>query len=98
MPVIVMIVNILNIVLNAKWFAPCVDISPSGHFLIQKKCKPLIDIKCLPKNIPGFFTDVHWNNFGMLNGKFVCFDYQFIGNGVNIAMNTRMLNKLRTKN
>lgn len=57
-----------------KWFAPCIDISPNGHILIQKKVEPLRKSE-LPKEVPYFFTDVKPENFGLLNGKFVCCDY-----------------------
>ena len=59
----------------AKWFAPCTYLSPDGKLLIQKKVKELISSDRLPKQLPSFFHDVRPDNFGMLNGKVVCFDY-----------------------
>ena len=62
----------------AKWFAPCVDISACGIFLVQKKTeKPL---HCdYPKEVPHFFVDTKFNNYGIIveKGKkrFVCHDY-----------------------
>jgi len=58
----------------AKWFAPCVEISPCGIFLLQNRIetKPKSEY---PKFIPSFFTDTKYKNFGWLNGNFVCCDY-----------------------
>lgn len=56
------------------WLAPCLYISPCGSVLIQKKCYPL-DEKKYPKMIPHFFTDTKYQNFGLLDGNVVCFDY-----------------------
>ncbi len=58
----------------AKWFAPCVDISPNGHFLIQKKAEKIPKSQ-YPKTLPAFFTDLKYDNFGMIEDKFVCIDY-----------------------
>lgn len=57
-----------------KWFAPCIDISPNGVFLLQKKTEPCSTSK-YPTVVPSFFTDLKYQNFGLLNGKVVCFDY-----------------------
>src|SRR5574343_3505 len=57
-----------------KWFAPVVYVSGCGTVIIQKKCEPL-DKKKYPKKIPVFLTDTKYANYGLLNGKFVCFDY-----------------------
>ena len=58
----------------AQWLAPCVAISPCGSVLIQKRVHTL-DQSRYPKTIPQFFSDTKYQNFGLLNGKFVCFDY-----------------------
>ena len=58
----------------AKWFAPCVDISPCGMFLLQKRVEHR-PRKEYPKMIPVFFTDTKYSNYGWLNGQFVCCDY-----------------------
>lgn len=58
----------------AKWFAPCLDISANGHFLIQKKIEK-IPKKQYPKKIPPFFTDLKYDNFGVIGKQFVCCDY-----------------------
>lgn len=57
-----------------KYFAPVTYISPCGIILIQKKVEPAYK-KDLPKKIPAFLNDIKAENFGMLDGKFVCFDY-----------------------
>jgi hypothetical protein len=63
----------------AKWFAPCIDVSPCGMFLLQKRVetKPKQDY---PKMIPAFFTDTKYSNYGWLDGKFVCCDYAGFSN------------------
>lgn len=71
----------------SKWFAPVVDISPGGHFLIMKKVKPIPDKFKLPKTIPQFFTDLKRENFGVLNGRLVAIDYQFILRGLDVCFN-----------
>lgn len=58
----------------AKWFAPCVEISDCGMFLLQKRTEPCPKDK-YPTKIPSFFGDLKYRNFGLLNGKFVCHDY-----------------------
>lgn len=58
----------------SKWLAPCLMISPCGSILLQRKTTPL-SIDHLPKKIPRFFTDLKYQNWGMLDGKPVCHDY-----------------------
>lgn len=58
----------------AKWFAPCVRISPNGLVLIQVRTTPIAPAQ-LPKMVPGFLTDFKAENWGMLKGKPVCHDY-----------------------
>lgn len=58
----------------AKWFAPCLKISPNGMYLIQKKVTPA-EANKYPKEIPYFFKDLKMDNYGLLNGKIVCCDY-----------------------
>jgi len=57
-----------------KFFAPCIDISEGGKYLIQEKVEKARK-KDYPSKIPHFFTDVKYDNFGFLRGKFVCVDY-----------------------
>ena len=58
----------------ARWFAPCVSISPNGLFLVQKRATfPPRDE--YPEKVPAFFTDLKYGNFGRIDGQFVCVDY-----------------------
>lgn len=69
----------------AKWFAPVYDISPWGSCLIQARCQPL---KTRPSRVPDFFCDLKDINWGILNGRVVCFDYghhKFFDNGIRRA-------------
>ncbi|MEK6879274.1 MAG: hypothetical protein AABY22_06670 [Nanoarchaeota archaeon] len=58
----------------AKWFAPCMDISPCGIFLIQERVerKPKNEY---PRYVPSFFGDCKYSNYGWIGEKFVCCDY-----------------------
>lgn len=58
----------------AKWFAPCIDISPNGHFLIQKRAEKLPK-HYFPKKVPVMLGDLKYDNFGMIGKQFVCVDY-----------------------
>lgn len=58
----------------SKWFAPVVSISANGAVLIQKKVGPTSQTH-YPKQIPQFLMDVKYDNFGMLDGNLVAFDY-----------------------
>lgn len=62
----------------ARWLAPCEFISNSGAVLIQRRVEPLRRSE-LPKRIPAFLTDTKLENFGMLEGRVVCFDYGTLG-------------------
>lgn len=57
-----------------KWFAPVVYVSACGTVIMQKKCD-FLDKKKYPDKIPTFLFDTKYSNYGMLDGKFVCFDY-----------------------
>ncbi|NCD07693.1 MAG: hypothetical protein EOL97_16410, partial [Spirochaetia bacterium] len=57
-----------------KWFAPCYQYSATGKYLIQDKVI-FPDKTKYPKQLPAFFTDTKYSNFGLLNGKWVCIDY-----------------------
>lgn len=58
-----------------KWFAPCFQISPCGHFLLQKKTRRITDKDRLPTYLPAFFCDTKKTNFGFIGKQLVCFDY-----------------------
>lgn len=68
-----------------KWFAPCLHVSPTGHFLIQKKVKPLKKVK-LPQKVPSLFTDIKVSNWGYIGKQFVCHDYQHLENAIFHSM------------
>lgn len=57
-----------------KWFAPCERISARGLLLVQRRVDPP-RLAELPKKVPAFLTDLKIENFGLLDGKFVCCDY-----------------------
>lgn len=74
----------------AKWFAPCVAVSPCGMFLLQKRVemKPKSEY---PKLVPSFFGDLKYSNFGWLKGMFVCCDYaSFISTSMSHKWSGRM--------
>lgn len=60
-----------------KWFAPCVNISSSGLFLLQKRVEPLQKSQ-LPKRLPAFFCDLKPEHFGLYEGRVVCCDYGLV--------------------
>lgn len=65
----------------AKWLAPVIEISASGTVLIMKRTTPCPDKK-LPTRMPAWLSDYKSENYGMLDGKFVCHDY-----GTNLLLN-----------
>lgn len=73
----------------ARWFAPCVDISPRGIVLIARRCKP-IPREMLPDKVPAFFTDLKVENWGLYEGRPVCLDY-----GCHLMLERGMTTKLR---
>jgi hypothetical protein len=73
---------------HAKWFAPCVAISPCGSILVQKKT--IASLK-YPKKLPGFLDDTSTENYGTYDGRFVCHDYGWgliIKEGLNSKLKT----------
>lgn len=77
---------------HAKWFAPCVDIGPSGTILMMKKAEPATAAK-LPRMVPAFFTDLKAENWGFINGKPVCIDY-----GLHLLLEVGMTTRMRRAN
>lgn len=69
----------------ADWFAPCVDIDGYGNVLIQRRTEPFTSEKdfriALQRTrggvIPDIFSDIHYANFGMLDGRVTCHDYGY---------------------
>jgi hypothetical protein len=64
---------------QARWFAPCIHISPSGQALVQVRTEVLTKRfqveRILPKKVPSFLWDLKPENWGVLKGKVVCHDY-----------------------
>lgn len=86
------------------WFAPCHQIDLVGISMIQSRTVPfeceadfIAAVKATPtKKIPGFFDDVHFGNFGMLEGRIVCHDYgftHFLEQGVEAGWRAQQLNE-----
>ncbi len=73
---------------HEKWFAPCITISPCGHFLIQKRVRPITDQDKLPKRMPDMFTDIKKSNFGFIGKQLVCHDYQFLIRAIDASFLT----------
>lgn len=71
---------------EARWFAPCVSISPAGSVLIQRRTEPASHSE-YPKRMPVFLGDYKRENFGMLDGKLVCHDYGLLTNLTNGVYN-----------
>jgi hypothetical protein len=67
------------------WFAPVLEIEPMGVAMLQSRTQPFdseADFKKALEEtrggiLPLFFDDVHYGNFGMLDGRVVCHDYGF---------------------
>lgn len=59
---------------HAKWFAPVIQIAGGGSMLLQRRTQPLRPDE-LPEKIPAYLTDTKSENFGLLDGRFVCHDY-----------------------
>lgn len=74
----------------AKWFAPIKHMSPCGRILLQRKCK-FDHLENYPTKIPEFMSDIKSDNFGWLNGQFVCVDYA----GSNL-ITTGLTDKMKT--
>ena len=68
-----------NLAWVKEWFAPILWVSPNGNILVMRKTEPKPSKK-RPENVPAFFADVHYDNFGWIGNKFVCHDYGFIYN------------------
>lgn len=59
----------------AKWLAPCYFMSPDGRILLQHRVRPAHSSDELPTQLPAFLNDLKPQNFGWLDGNFVCVDY-----------------------
>lgn len=49
----------------AKWFAPCIYISPCGIYLIQKKTEKIPKSE-YPEKVPAFLFDKKYDNYGII--------------------------------
>jgi hypothetical protein len=67
-----------------KWFAPCVKVSESGKYLLQEKIEHGRQ-QDYPEEVPHFFIDMKYTNYGWIGKQFVCCDYSdfIITNGFN---------------
>lgn len=74
----------------AKWFAPCHWISPNGKVLIMRQTEKLRPSE-YPDKVPNFFTDMKFDNFGLLDGAFVAHDY-----GVHLISQKGLTNRMIT--
>lgn len=75
----------------SKWLAPVKNLSHNNRIMLQRRCKPIYEVSKLPKRVPAFFTDLHMRNWGLLDGKVVCFDYAnhlMLENGMTLKMRT----------
>lgn len=71
-----------------KWFAPCHMISACGIVLIQSRTRPL-EVEGYPAKMPSFFSDLKYQNFGMLEGQVVAHDYGY-SNLISMGATSRM--------
>lgn len=58
----------------AKWFAPVKMMSRCGRVLMMKRAQP-VPVKDIPLKVPHFFTDICYDNFGMIGNQIVSIDY-----------------------
>ena len=77
---------------QAKWFAPVEYISTCGIAMLMRKTEsgPMF---AYPEQMPTFFTDLKYENFGWLDGRLVCHDY-----GFNLMRNTGLTKRMRKAN
>lgn len=60
----------------SRWFAPCHSISPCGIVMIQSRTRP-VSKEMFPNTMPSFFSDLKYQNFGVLDGHLVAHDYGY---------------------
>lgn len=58
----------------SHWFAPILNISDSGLWMVQARTRPARGNE-LPKKVPRFFTDTKIANWGWFEDRIVCHDY-----------------------
>ena len=76
-----------NYIDNKDWYllkrylVPCCAINETGQVLIQRRVSQKgMTLKDMPKKIPNLFTDTKIENWGLIDGEFVCCDYSFLRN------------------
>lgn len=72
----------------ARWFAPCHTIGPNGIVLIQRRSFPA---ERYPARMPAFLCDFKTQNYGLIDGKFVCHDYGIMTCLANFGLTKRMV-------
>lgn len=62
------------------WFAPVLWMSPNGKILVMEKTNKEPKNKKLqrPREVPAFFTDLKYDNWGWIGNRFVCHDFGFL--------------------
>lgn len=71
----------------ADWFAPCIDIDSYGNVLLQRRTEGFESerefraaiTRTRGGYIPKVFDDIHFANFGILDGRVTCHDYGYHG-------------------
>ena len=61
----------------AKWFAPVYRVTPGGHALIMRRTREARAGDPEFPEIPDFFVDVRYRNWGIMDGRWVCHDYAY---------------------
>lgn len=78
------------------WFAPVLYMSPDAKILIMERTYDQHKIRGknidIPNEVPSFLSDIKLDNFGWLNGKFVCHDYGFINRFIKYENKFRKAN------
>ncbi len=77
------------------WFAPILWMSPNGKILVMEKTSEDPKNKKLerPREVPTFFSDLKYDNWGWIGNKFVCHDYQFIHKFIKYEKKMQKVNK-----
>lgn len=60
---------------SRRWLAQCRLISPCGTILIQRRAEEIPKSFRWPARIPAWLSDYKPENYGLVDGKLVCFDY-----------------------
>ena len=74
-----------------EWLAPVKEMTGDGVALVQARTTPA-DKSKLPEKLPRWITDQKASNCGMLNGKLVFHDYQWILSINDMVRNHKLIN------